>query len=86
MSEYVDLVWVKEVSGSGVFEAPAWSVLHEDMVTVHLPGMCGGERERHVKAFLTLAKDSDEYNFIKAINGGQIDKVKALYHKTEVAE
>ena len=86
MSEYVDLVWVKEASGSGVFEAPAWSILHEDIVTVNIPGMCGGFRERHVKSFVTVSKESDEYNFIKAINGGQIDKVKALYHKAEVAE
>jgi hypothetical protein len=86
MIGYVDLVWVKEVSGSGVYEAPAWSVKEGDIASVHFSGMCGGVRECHVKAFVTLDKGSEEYRFIQFINGGPIEKVKALYHKCEVEE
>jgi hypothetical protein len=86
INDYVDVVWVKEVSGSGIFEAPAWSVHDGDIVTVDVPGVCGGLRERHVKDYITVSKSSDVYGFLEAINGGPIDKVKCLYHKCEVAE
>lgn len=84
MMDFVDLVWVKEASGGGVYEAPAWSVKAGDIVTVHTPGMCGGRRECHVKAYVTLSKASDAYGFIEAINGGPLDKVKCLYHREKI--
>ena len=86
MSEFVDLVWIKEPSGGAVYEAPPWSVEDGDIATVYFTGMCGGNRDLHVKAHVTLAKESEAYAFIAAMNGGLIDKVKALYHKAEVIE
>ena len=84
--EFVDLVWIRESSGGGVYEAPAFSVKDDDIARVHFTGMCGGMRDCHVKAHVTIDKESDAYAFIWAINGGSIDKVKALYHKVEVEE
>ena len=83
---FVDLVWIKGASFGGVYEAPAFSVSEGDMVTVYTTGMCGGLREFHVNRFVTLDKESEAYSFIANMNGGEIDKVKALYHKVEVSE
>ena len=84
--EFVDLVWIKGASFGCVYEAPAFSVREGDMVTAYTTGMCGGLREHHVKDFVTLDKASEAYRFIATMNGGIIDKVKALYHKAEVIE
>lgn len=78
---YVDLAWIKEANGCGVYEAPAWSVQDGDIVDVKIPGVYGGRKECHVKAYVTTAKNSAEYEFIKAIFGGKIEKIKRLYHE-----
>jgi hypothetical protein len=81
---YVDLVVIKEAGGIGIFEAPAWKVDDGDIATVFLSGICGGQKECHVKNHLTVSKDSDVYRFLEALNGGKIEKVKCLYHKEEI--
>ena len=82
MSKYVDLVWIAENPGIGVYEAPRWSVKAGDVVL--LTATLGGEdfdTYREVDACVTVSEGSDVYEFIKAVNGGYIDKVKAVYNK-----
>ena len=82
MHSYVDLALIKEDFGIGIFEAPAWSVKDGDIATVPFNG--DGQKDFYVKSCLTVSKSSDVYRFFEALNGGDIEKVKCLYHKDEI--
>ena len=72
--EFADLVRTPY----GIYEAPCWKVAVGDMVETK-----NGSALK-VLSVVTVNVDSDEYAFIRDINGRDFGKLTAVYHKEEL--
>jgi hypothetical protein len=73
MIKFVDLVRTPY----GIYEAPSWKVAVGDMVETK------NGSDLKVLSVVTVNVDSEEYAFIRDINGRDLGKLTAVYHKEE---